>query len=135
MSATLPTPDPRLDPELAPYWDATARGELLLARCRTCGVIAWPPRDRCPACMSADREDLVASGDGVVHTFTVNRRAAPPYSDVDALVIAYVDLPEGPRVLTNLVTDDLDGVRIGAPVRAVFATSPSGAGVLRFRLV
>lgn len=135
MSSMFPTPDPRLDPELAPYWDAAARGELLLARCRPCGVVAWPPRSRCPACMSDDRDDLVASGDGVIYTFTVNRRAAPPYAEVKALVIAYVDLPEGPRVLTNLIADDLDRVQIGAPVHAFFDTSPSGAGVLRFRLV
>jgi uncharacterized OB-fold protein len=85
--------------------------------------------------MSTDRESLVASGDGTVHTFTVSRRTAPPYTDVAALVIAYVDLPEGPRVLTNLVEDDPARIRIGAPVRARFDTSPSGAGVLRFQLV
>jgi uncharacterized OB-fold protein len=40
--------------------------------------------------------------------------AAAPY------VGAYVELDEGPRILTNVVTDDPHGVHIGMAVTATF---------------
>ena len=48
-----------------------------------------------------------------------------------AYVIAYVELDEGPRVLTNIVGVDPEAVRVGDRVTAVF--EPAGSTkVLRF---
>jgi uncharacterized OB-fold protein len=75
-----------------------------------------------------------ASGRGTVYSFTVSHRGMGPWSDHAPYVVAYVELEEGPRVLTNVVGADLDALRIGDAVEAVF--QPAGeTKVLRFRPV
>lgn len=129
---TLPAPEPVQDATGESYWATAARGELRVPRCAACSAYLWYPRSRCPLCTS-DRVELVpVSGDGVVYSFTVNRRPAGAYRDAGPVVIAYVELAEGPRVLTNLVDIEPEGVRIGMPVRAVHHMTPGGAGLLRF---
>jgi uncharacterized protein len=47
-------------------------------------------------------------------------------------VLAYVDLDEGPRVLTNVVGVDVEGVAVGQAVRAVFDPAGDDDAILRF---
>jgi uncharacterized OB-fold protein len=61
-----------------------------------------------------------------------------PWADAVPYVSAYVELDEGPRVLTNVVTEDPGSVHIGLPVTATFvpvADDDEGAppqAILRF---
>jgi hypothetical protein len=128
----LPVPEPRQDPADAAYWAAAAQGVLTVPYCSSCQQYSWFPRRHCPVCGGTAVELRPVSGDGVVYSFTINRRPAGAFRDQKAVIIAYVELTEGPRVLTNLVGVDPADVRIGLPVRAVFDSSPHGAGVLRF---
>ena len=51
-----------------------------------------------------------------MHTFTVtHQNMVPPFRDHLPYVLAYVELDEGPRVLTNIVGCDPADVRIGQP--------------------
>jgi uncharacterized OB-fold protein len=93
--------------------------QLRVARCPACAEYVWFPRPRCPLCTSDELELVPVSGDGEVYSFTVNRRPTGAYKDAGVVVLAYVELTEGPRVLTNLVDVDPERVRIGLPVRAV----------------
>jgi uncharacterized OB-fold protein len=59
-----------------------------------------------------------AKGTGDIYTFSITRRGAgAPYC------IAYVTLDEGPVMMTNVVDCDLDSIRIGQRVNAVFKRS------------
>jgi uncharacterized OB-fold protein len=118
--------NPRRDPESAPYWAAAERGVLLLKRCRACGQLHYFPRPLCPFCMSADTEWVEAKGQGEIYSFSVLRRAAPPYA------LAYVTLDEGVRVLTNIVDCDFDALRIGQRVSLAFQRSENGSPVAMF---
>lgn len=124
-------PDPSL--EDAPFWEAAAQGRLVLPRCRSCGTVIWYPRAFCPQChTSSGVEWIAASGRGTVYSFTVSHRGMGPYAQHAPYVVAYVELEEGPRVLTNIVGADLEALRIGDPVEVVF--QPAGdAKVPRFR--
>lgn len=120
------------------YWEGAGRGELVLQRCRACGTVQFKPRAVCATCLAGDPEHFVASGRGRVHTFTVtNQNQAPPFRDAVPYVMAYVELEEGPRLLTNIVGCDPADVRIGMDVVADFATQPREDGeafaVPRFR--
>ncbi|MEX2482438.1 MAG: OB-fold domain-containing protein [Gammaproteobacteria bacterium] len=110
----------------APYWQAAQAGRLLLKRCRACGKTHYYPRPICPFCMSDDTEWQEASGAGTVYSWSVERRAKPPYA------IAFVTLAEGPTILTNLVDCDLDRIAIGQNVRLGFETR-DGAPVAVFK--
>lgn len=118
--STLPTTEPTVNPESAPFWEATARGVLLLPRCRECGEVIWYPRRFCPVCHSRAVEWFEASGRGSVYSYTVSMRGVGPWVAVTPYVVAYVELEEGPRVLTNLVDCDPDTLAIGQAVRVVF---------------
>jgi len=119
--------DPAMNPGDEPYFEAAAAGRLLVKKCAACGELHHFPRGVCPHCLSDRVEWLEVSGRGTVYTFSVTRRAGPvPYC------IAYVTLDEGPTIMTNIVDCDLDDVRIGQKVKAVFRTSPNGTSVPMF---
>ena len=122
-------PDP--DIEDAPFWEAAAAGRLVLPRCRSCGTFIWYPRSFCPQCHTWGVEWVPATGRGTVYSFTVSHRGMGPWAEHAPYVIAYVELEEGPRVLTNIVGADPDEVRIGDPVTAVFQAAGTQK-VLRF---
>ncbi len=127
MAEERKIPNPRRDPESAPYWAAAERGVLLLKRCRACGKPHYFPRPLCPFCMSADTEWVEAKGGSrKIYSFSVLRRAAPPYA------LAYVTLDEGVRVLTNIVDCDFDALRIGQRVSLAFQRSENGSPIAMF---
>jgi uncharacterized OB-fold protein len=132
----LPAPAPFVLPEVKQFWDATAEGRLLLPRCVECAAVIWYPRPFCPQCASTRVEWIEASGHGTVYSFTVNRRGVadlPAYRDAGVYVLAYVELDEGPRVMTNVVDCDPDGVRIGQRVEVVFHDTGQGNALPRVR--
>lgn len=128
MSAERKIPSPRPNADTQPYWDAAKNGELLLKYCNGCGKVYHYPRAICPLCGSDDTEWRKASGRGTIFSCSVLRRTEAPYC------LAYVELDEGPIVMSNIVDTDLDAVRIGQPVRVVFKTSEDGHAVPMFAL-
>ena len=114
-------PGAHADEETRAYHEGCARGELVLQRCVGCGTVRHRPRALCPACLSSEVEHFVASGRGSVHTFTVTRQNhAPAFRAACPYVLAYVELEEGPRLLSNVVGCDPGQVRLGMPVRVEF---------------
>ncbi|HYW86134.1 MAG TPA: Zn-ribbon domain-containing OB-fold protein [Chloroflexota bacterium] len=132
----LPAPVPFVNPEIKPFWDATAEGRLLLPRCQECQALIWYPRPFCPECASTNIDWFQASGRGSVYSYTINRRGQADlseYRNAGVYVLAYVELEEGPRVLTNIVDCDPDSVRIGQSVEVVFHDTGQGTALPRFR--
>jgi uncharacterized protein len=128
----LAAPVPEVAPELREFWAATAEGRLLLRRCTACGEAIWYPRPICPFCHSTATVWEQASGAGTIYTFSVVRRGAGPYAGAP-YVLAYVELSEGPRMMTNIVDCPVDDVRIGQPVELVFHRTEEGMALPRFR--
>lgn len=129
----LPVPrPPRRTLETEPFWEGCAEERLVLPRCVQCGYLIWYPRRFCPACASTDVTWEEVSGRGTVYSFTVMRRGAGPYADAAPYVIAYVELEEGPRVLTNVVGVQPDQVEVGQAVQVVFDPAGDGEALYRF---
>jgi uncharacterized OB-fold protein len=123
---------PDLDDETsAPFWEGTARGELLVQACGACGRWRMPPRPMCPHCRSIAVAWAPTSGTGTVWSYIVPH---PPllgaYSDLapyNAIVVALDDDPtirfvgnlvRGPEGPINEV--DPATIVIGEAVRVVF---------------
>ena len=119
-------PAPQANPETAPFWDAAAKGTLLIKKCRACGEAHYYPRALCPFCMSGQTEWIPAAGTGTIYSYSVMRRAETPYA------IAYVTLDEGPTMMTNLVQCDFDALRIGQRVKLAFTPTEGGPPVPTF---
>jgi len=129
----LPTPAPEGQPETAAFWAATARGELLLQRCEECGSVIYYPRVICPSCHSTALSNDVASGRGTLYSFTLTTRGILEYRDCGPYVLAFVELDEGPKMLTNIVEADPATLYIGQPVEVVFHDTGAGTALPRFR--
>jgi uncharacterized protein len=117
---------PPVNLETQAFWDAATQGKLLYKKCAACGEPHFYPRNHCPFCFSDKVEWAEASGRGTIYTYSIMRRAPVPYA------IAYVELAEGPRIMTNIVDCDLDTITIGQAVRLVFKPSEGGPPVPMF---
>jgi uncharacterized protein len=116
----LPAPAPPVNDETAPYWAALSEGRLDVPVCDACGHHIWYPRSWCPVCQHDTVTWTTLSGRGIVYARTILHKAMGPWGDAAPFVIAYVELDEGPRVLTNVVSDDPGSIEIGTAVEAVF---------------
>jgi len=127
-------PLPRIDEESRGYWEALARHELYLQRCRDCGTLRFYPRALCPSCLSSTVEWVRASGRGTVYTFTVtHQNQAPGFREELPYVLAIVELAEGVRMMTNIVGCAPDAVRVGMPVEVVFEDVTPEITLAKFR--
>jgi hypothetical protein len=133
MTGELPAPAPIVTFDTQELWDGTKDQTLVLRRCGQCGVTIWFPRPFCPDCGSVTTSPFVATGLGVVYSFTVVARGMGPYAKAAPFVVAYVELEEGPRVLTNIVECDPGSVTVGMPVEIVFNDTGEGPQLFRFR--
>ncbi|MEU6873599.1 Zn-ribbon domain-containing OB-fold protein [Streptomyces sp. NPDC046751] len=112
---------PEPDAFSRPYWDAAARGQLLLRRCRACGRAHHYPREFCPHCWSEDVVWEPASGDATLYTWSVvHRNDLPPFGARVPYVAAVVDLAEGPRMMTQVVGCEESALAIGMAMRVAF---------------
>lgn len=116
-------------PSSRPFWDAAGEGRLLLPRCDDCGAHHWYPRRFCPACQGTRVRWTDSPGTARLHACTRLAR------DPDAPVVAYVELDEGPLMLSNVVGDALEALRIGDRLRAEFLALDNGLHVPVFRRV
>lgn len=121
---TIASPEP--NPETEHFWAAAKEGKLLIQKCNDTGKHYWYPRARSPFTLSENVEWVEAKGTGTIYSFSVMKRAKVSY------VIAYVELDEGVRMMTNIVDTDYDSVSIGQKVKVVFKESESGQPVPMF---
>jgi uncharacterized OB-fold protein len=116
-----PRPAPEITGHAAPFWAAARDGRLVIQHCPACGHSQHYPRPWCTNCLHEPPDFVETSGEGTIYTFTVIRRSAvPAFAARVPYVLAFVDLDEGVRLVTNIVDCDPDAVRIGQRVRARF---------------
>ncbi len=132
MSSGLPVRKIEANVDTKEFWDATARGKLLLRSCNDCSTPIWYPRPYCPVCQSMSTSWIESSGRGVVYSYSITRKGQGAWADKAPYVVAYVELEEGPRVLTNVVAPNVDDVHIGMPVHVIFDDTGEGMSIYRF---
>ncbi|MDR3516643.1 MAG: Zn-ribbon domain-containing OB-fold protein [Azospirillaceae bacterium] len=132
VETRLPTPEPFISPETAPFWLAAKQGRLVLPFCNNCNHAIWYPKAFCGACGTLNVEWRQTSGDGTIYSFTQVHRGEGPYREVESFVLALVDLDEGARLLTNIVDADPASLTIGQRVRVVFHDAGESAALPRF---
>lgn len=117
------------EPDTQPFWDACKRGELTYQQCSACNEVVFYPRSNCNACGSDDLEWKVSAGEGTVYTYSVVRQNRnPAFADLGAYALAYIDLDEGFRMMSNVtgVDNPLTDVSCGQRVRVQFEEQDDG---------
>jgi len=123
-----PQPDP--DVESVGFWEATARGEFALDRCRDCRRWQHPPVERCRQCGGPTAFEPVA-GTGTVFSYIVMRRASVGgFEEHLPYVVALIELDDQPGLRFNgrIVGLDPAQIEIGQRVRAeILDVAPGGS--------
>ena len=106
MSA-LPAPAPPVQRRDGAVLGGARRGSARCCRCATRAATTSGTRGRGARCAGTTRSrGPTLSGRGTVYARTILHKAMGPWGAAAPFVVAYVELDEGPRVLTNVVTDD-----------------------------
>lgn len=113
----MPLPLPEITPESGAFWTGGAVGELRIMACKACDHRIHPPQLICPSCLSRDVAPVVATGCGVIHSFTINHQKwlpdlAVPY----ALVVVDLDDQPGVRITAQLRCERFTDIAIGKSV-------------------
>ena len=127
-------PLPHLDEENRPWWEALKRHELYIQKCRDCAAMRYHPRAQCPECLSPRTEWVKSSGRGKVYTFTATyQNQAPGFRESLPYIMAYVELDEGLKMLTNIIDCRSEQVKIGMPVEVVYEDVTNEVTLAKFR--
>lgn len=129
-------PLPVVDADSRPFWEGAKAHKLVIQQCAGCEKFIFYPRAVCPHCFGDRLEWKDASGEGTIYSFTVARRGAgPAFKDDVPYVIALIDLKEGARMMSNILTDNVDSVKIGRNVRVVFEDVTDEITLPKFEVV
>ena len=127
-------PLPQVTPEMAPFWEAARRHELVVQRCRGCGELRFPARDLCSRCLSREADWVPVSGRGSIFSFVVMHQVYHPgFADQVPYAVVVVQLEEGARILSNLLDCPVQDVRVDMPVEVVFEELTSEVTLPKFR--
>ncbi len=131
---TVAKPLPQISAEMAPWFDAARRHELVAQRCAGCDTWRFPARDLCSRCLSRDFAWERVSGRGTVFSFAVMHQVYhPAFAAEVPYPVVVVELDEGARMLSNLVDCPVDQLRIGMPVEVVFDDVTPDVTLPKFR--
>jgi uncharacterized OB-fold protein len=112
-------PLPRADEfDTRAFWAGTKDKVFRYQQCNHCQTVIFYPRAHCTGCTESDLEWKDSSGRATLYTYSVVRQSYHPFfRNLVPYVVAWVDLEEGPRILTNVVdVADVDQVTIGMPL-------------------
>jgi uncharacterized OB-fold protein/acyl dehydratase len=108
------------------WWEKVASdGVIPIQRCTGCQKLRHPPRPMCDACGDQGFDSVAASGKATVHTFTVIHYPQFPGYEYP-IISVIVDLEEGERMASTLISCKPEDVQIGMPVRAVIHEDEDG---------
>jgi uncharacterized protein len=102
---------PAVSLENKPFFEAAAKGDFMIKRCKDCNEPHYYPRTLCPFCFSENTVWEKTAGEGEIYTFSAMYRGGDPYG------IGYVKLKEGPYVLTNFTDCNLMDLKVGMKVK------------------
>jgi len=137
-TATAPAapakPAPAVSPEMAPFWAAARRHELVVQRCTGCGALRFPAREICSRCLARGVAWQPVSGRGTVFTVAVMHQANhPAFAAEVPYAVAVVELDEGVRVTAQVTGSPAREVTIGMPVEVWWDAVSPEVTVPRFR--
>ena len=134
MTAAYAKPLPQITREMAPFWEAARRHELVVQRCRGCGAYRFPARELCSRCLSREAEWAPVSGRGAVFSYAIMHQVYHPGFAAEApYAVVVIELAEGARLVSNLVDCPVGDVTIGMPVEVVFEDVTPEVALPKFR--
>ncbi|MBL4865028.1 MAG: Zn-ribbon domain-containing OB-fold protein [Pseudomonadales bacterium] len=101
------------------FWQATKDKILSYQQCDDCNTVVFYPRSHCTGCTSGTLSWKTASGKGTIYSYSIVRQSYHPfYKQKVPYAVAWIDLDEGPRLMSNIVgiDDPSKDIKIGQKV-------------------
>src|SRR5690625_5126028 len=117
-----------------PFYDALADRKLVANKCSDCGHTYLPPALYCAKCLSENIEWVQLSGKGTIYSFVEYHR---PYHEIfkDKIpyVVAIIETEEGARLISNIVDYDIETLKVGQSVEAMFTDGVGENPIVLFK--
>jgi uncharacterized OB-fold protein len=115
------------------FWDATKQHLLTAYHCKNCGTYYSQPTD-CIKCNNPQMEWGPVSGKGRLYTFGIYHQLYHPAWKGDIPYnVAWVQLDEGPILMTNIVGCKNEDLLVEMPVEVVFDDITEEFSLPKFR--
>lgn len=123
------------DPDTAPFWEAAAKGQLVLCECSRCSALLHLPTSYCYRCNSFDVQWRVVGPTGSVYSWTtISRSIHPSFPAPYTVVLIELDDAPDARLVGHLSGEPR--LEVGARLRARFETfEDSGIGLPLWELL
>jgi len=103
------------------YWrEIPQRYRLEAAKCKGCGVVAFPPRQVCPDCKGRTFETVTLADAGKILTYTIIRVPPHPFADQAPYAVGIVELDDGVRLTGQIVDCSFEDLKVGQRVKIEF---------------
>ena len=114
----LKIPGPIMTALTTPFWEAAAKGQLMIQFCEDCAKAVFYPRTICPICWSHQLIWREASGHGTLKSFSVIYKPGHPgWLPATPYVVGLVELEEGPTMMSFIVTDPEYSCTVGETLK------------------
>jgi len=124
-----------IDAESKPYWEAAKEKKLLIQKCKETNKCFLYSRRLQNISISDNFEWIEAKGIGKIYSFTIVYSAAGDYYiDKVPYVVASIDLIEGVRIISNILTDCPEKTKINDKVYVVFDKITDEITIPRFKI-
>lgn len=133
MAAQLPPI--QQDSDSRPYWEGLSRGELRIQRCDACSRTVFYPRSLCPHCSSRTLSWIVATGKGIIYSYTVAHQTFGAFAQEAPYVVAIVELEEGVRMMSRIIDASRERIAVGKAVQVTFEKVGEDLTLPYFRLI
>ena len=134
MMFQKPLPDPNgMNKEILA---ALKRHEIVVQRCKGCGMDRRPPQPMCPNCYSPESEWRKVGNKGKVFSYNIMLQPPhPAFKDDAPIGLVYVEMDDCPgcRWMANIVDMDPWELYCEMPVEAVFDDVTPEVTMLRFK--
>lgn len=114
------------------FWEGAKQEELRIQQCNACGTLHHPPRPMCNECHATNMSHQVMSGRGKVYSWIKPVHPPMPMFD-EGMVVALVNLDEGPRIMSNIREVDFANITKDMEVEVFFEPVQGGFKVPQFR--
>jgi uncharacterized OB-fold protein len=121
------------DHDTSGFFEACARGQLVVRSCSNCGAVYALPRDYCRECSSWSMGWKEVSGEGFLYSYTVAEHQIHPAFPVPYTVVL-VELADEPSVrMVGSIPGDHE-LQIGTPMQVWFEEVADGISLAQWKV-
>ena len=114
-------PRPTIDPDSKTYWEAAKSNKLMIQHSIDTNEYFLYSKQLTNAQDSNNIEWKEVSGLGEIYSYTViHASAGPAFANEVPYVVASITLNEGARIISNIITNNIDDISIGDKVKTIF---------------